>query len=62
MSSSGDYDLINSDQTNIISFILKHYKVHVRYYALNSLYGEQLDDIVKNSPFIFVYNYIFIVL
>jgi hypothetical protein len=54
--SSSDFDLINSDQTNLVSFILKKYKIHTRYYALNSLYEKQLDSEVIKSPFIFVYN------
>lgn len=54
--SSADFDLMNSDQTNLVSFILKSHKVHARYYALNTLYGKPLDPDVINAQFVFVYN------
>jgi hypothetical protein len=54
--SSASFDLINSDQTNIVSFILKQFKTHVRYYALNTLYGKSIDAEIESADFIFIYN------
>lgn len=54
--SSATFDLMNSDQTNLVSFILKKHKVHARYYALNTLYKKPLDAEVVKSQFVFVYN------
>ena len=54
--SSAMFDLINSDQTNLVSYILKKHKFHMRYYALNALYGKPLDAEVENAQFVFVYN------
>lgn len=54
--SSGDFDLVNSDQTNLVSFILKKHKVHVKYYALNALYGKKIGSELQNAGFIFVYD------
>lgn len=54
--SSSAFDLINSDQTNLVAWILKQHKVHVRYYALNTLHGKQLDPKIEKAPFVFVYN------
>lgn len=55
--SSSLFDLINSDQTNLVSFILKKHKIHVRYYALNTLHRKPLDPEISNAQFIFVYNF-----
>lgn len=54
--SSSAFDLMNSDQTNLVSYILKKHKIHARYYALNTLYGKPLDTDVINAAYIFVYN------
>lgn len=54
--SSSDFDLVNSDQTNLVLWILKHYRIHMRYYSLNSLYDKSVDDEIKKSEFIFMYN------
>jgi hypothetical protein len=54
--SSAAFDLMNSDQTNLVSFILKKHKVHARYYALNTLYGKPIDPEVLRAHFVFVYN------
>lgn len=54
--SSAAFDLTNSDQTNLVSFILKRHKVHARYYALNTMYGKTLDPEVEKAAFVFVYN------
>lgn len=54
--SSSDFDIINSDQTNLVSFILKQHKIHTRFYSLNSIYGQTLDKEIIKADFIFVYN------
>ena len=54
--SSSDFDIINSDQTNLVSFILKQHKIHTRFYSLNSIYGQTLDKEIIKAEFIFVYN------
>ena len=54
--SSATFDLTNSDQTNLVSFILKRHKVHARYYALNTVHGKTLDPEVEKAAFVFVYN------
>ena len=54
--SSASFDLINSDQTNLVSFILKRHKLHTRYYSLNTVYGKPLDSDIEKAVFIFVYN------
>jgi hypothetical protein len=54
--SSATFDLTNSDQTNLVSFILKRHKVHARYYALNTVHGKPLDPEVEKAEFVFVYN------
>jgi hypothetical protein len=54
--SSAAFDLVNSDQTNLVAYILRQHKVHVRYYALNACYGKPLDKEIGDADFIFVYN------
>lgn len=54
--SSASFDLISSDQTTLVSFILKHFKVHTRYYALNTIYGKNLDADITTADFIFIFN------
>lgn len=54
--SSSSFDLVNSDQTNLVSFILKKHRIHARYYALNTIHGKSLDMEIINAPFVFVYN------
>lgn len=54
--SSDSFDLTNSDQTNLVSFILKRHKVHARYYALNTIHGKPLEPEIGKAEFVFVYN------
>lgn len=51
-----DFDIVNSDQNNIVSYILKKKGYYLRYIHINGLYGKPmpLDDI--DEDFIFVYN------
>ena len=55
--SSRDFDLVNSDQMNVVTWILKKYGIWTQYYALNELYGKKLilPDHAVNE-FAFVYN------
>ena len=57
-SSCKDFDIMASDQKNIVSFILKKYKVYSRYYAINSMFKKDINDIlsVLKGDFIFIYN------
>lgn len=54
--SSADFDLVNSDQTNLVSYVLQRHGVHARYYALNTAHGKPLDPDITGAPFVFVYN------
>jgi hypothetical protein len=54
--SSAKFDMVNSDQSSLVSWILKQHKIHARYYALNSVYGKPLDPDFDNTPFFFMYN------
>ena len=56
--SSLNYDVVGSDQTNIISYILKRHGICSRYYAPNSLYGatDIEVNVLREAPFVFVYN------
>jgi hypothetical protein len=53
------FDIVASDQKNIVNYILKRNGIYSRYYALNQLYGK---DIQKNlidilcGEYFFVYN------
>jgi hypothetical protein len=53
-----DFDLINSDQNNIICYILKHETVNVstEYYALNQHFTCDLKPQLENCHFFFMYN------
>jgi hypothetical protein len=57
ITSSRAFDLVNSDQTNIVSYILKRHGIHLRYYALNTLYHKPLDQSIKQANVFFVYNF-----
>jgi hypothetical protein len=54
-----NFDIVTSDQKNIISYILNDHKIYTRYYAVNQLYRknikENIIDILKGDWF-FVYN------
>lgn len=57
-----DFDLVNSNQSNVVSYVLKRHGIWTQYYALNQLnmtnnnYAEfKLPDHVTGN-FIFVYN------
>lgn len=53
------FDLVNSDQHTLVSYILKRHKIYARYYALNAVYGKPIDQETITQckyNFIFVYN------
>lgn len=53
------FDIVSSDQKNIVSFILKKHRVYTRYYSLNQLYGKNINDyIIKilEGDWFFIYN------
>jgi hypothetical protein len=54
--SCAQFDLVNSDQTNIVSYVLKRHNIHARYYALNQLYDKPLDMDILKAPMFFVYT------
>lgn len=49
-----DFDLVNSDQRNIISYILSKHGIYTRYIALNN-HKNHIDDAIASTSF-FVYN------
>ena len=48
-SSCSQFDLVSSNQENIVSYILKKNKVYTRYFALNQLKGNINDIILEMS-------------
>lgn len=54
--SSSAFDLVNSDQMTLVTYVLRKYSIHARYYTLNSIYNKPLDDTITNARFIFIYN------
>jgi len=57
-SSCSSFDLIASDQKNIVNFILKKFDIYSRYYALNQLYCKPLTEItnILEGHYFFIYN------
>lgn len=51
-----DFDIVNSDQNNIVSYILKKKGYYARYIPINGLGGNQLPLGDVAEDFIFVYN------
>ena len=53
------FDIVSSDQKNIVSYILQINKIYTRYYALNQLFKKNINDfIIKilTGEFFFIYN------
>lgn len=48
------FDLINSDQRNLVSYILSKYGIYVRYVAIN-LHATHIEDAINSGCF-FVFN------
>lgn len=57
-SSCKEFDIVASDQKNIVSFILKQYQVYSRYFAINELFRKDIDIIISilKGDFIFIYD------
>ena len=53
-----NWDIVESDQKNIVSFILKHHGVYSRYFALNQMYGKNLSTIMQilKGDIFFIFN------
>jgi hypothetical protein len=53
------FDVVASNQKNVVNYILKKFSVYTRYYAINQLYKksikENILDIIKGD-FFFIYN------
>ena len=55
--SSASFDLTNSDQTNLVSWVLGRHGVYAKHYALNEVYGNNTEfRKLYQLPFLFVYN------
>lgn len=48
------FDLVNSDQRNLISYILSKHGIYARYVAINN-HKDQIDDAITSTSF-FVYD------
>lgn len=58
-SSCQNFDIVASDQKNVVSFILKKYNIYSRYYALNEIYGKNFQEKIVNildGEYFFIYN------
>lgn len=54
-----NFDIVASDQKNIVNYILKKNGVYTRYYAINQLYKKPINTYIQDiiqGEFFFVYN------
>jgi hypothetical protein len=53
-----DFDILNSDQVSLVSFILKKYNVYTKHYPLNTLYTKSFDEVLNilDGDYFFIYN------
>ena len=53
-----DFDVVSSDQKNLVSYILKEFGVYTKYYAINELYQQDINEIINilDGNFFFIYN------
>jgi hypothetical protein len=53
-----NFDIVSSDQKNIIGYILKKHKIYTRYYAINQLYNKPAKIILNilDGDIFFIYN------
>jgi hypothetical protein len=53
-----DFDVISSDQKNLVSYILKEFNVYTKYYSLNELFQKDINCIINTlaGNFFFIYN------
>lgn len=53
------FDIISSDQKNLVSYILQLHNIYTRYYALNYLFKKNINDFIIKilvGEFFFIYN------
>jgi hypothetical protein len=52
------WDIVSSDQKNIVSYVLKKNKIYTRYYAINQIYdkGSQYILNILNGNVFFIFN------
>ena len=58
-SSCTSFDIVASDQKNIVSFILKSHGVYTRYYAINQIFQKNINEHViqiLDGEFFFIYS------
>jgi hypothetical protein len=58
-SSCESFDVVASDQKNIVSHILKKHNVYTKYYALNQIHGKYINEYIINilkGDWFFIYN------
>lgn len=58
-SSCSSFDIVASDQKNIVSYILKKHGIYTRYYALNQIFQKNINEHIINildGDFFFIYN------
>lgn len=58
-SSCKNFDIVASDQKNIVNYILKKYGIYTRYYAMNQIHNKSIHDYilkVLEGDYFFIYN------
>ncbi len=50
------FDIISSDQKNLVSYILQRLNIYTRYFSINQLKGSQLKREDIKGDFFFIYN------
>jgi hypothetical protein len=53
-----DFDIVGSNQKNLVSYILKEFNIYSKYYTLNELFQKDVGIIIKIliGNFFFIYN------
>lgn len=58
-SSCKNFDIVSSDQKNIVGYIMKKHNVYTKFYALNEIYGKSIKETILNfleGDYFFIYN------
>ena len=53
------FDIVSSDQKNVVSYILKKYNIYTHYYALNQIYQKDIHQYITkilDGTFFFIYT------
>jgi hypothetical protein len=53
------FDIVSSNQKNIVSYILKQHNIYTRYYAINEIFQKNVNEkiiSILNGDFIFIYD------